>query len=173
MSSLTIPCHTIPYHTCQPQERILQIFSDLNITPPPPTGISSISIISNPNPNPLFDSSSGGSGGELESTRHLPPKKRRRNHNISVEAMSDAMEEAARVQKRRLAEAAALEESEESEDPSIIPGLQALLGVRGGRSKAGKWCCHLCGSSNKEPRCRCGCGKYIHRSCKTYGVCSK
>ena len=38
--------------------------------------------------------------------------------------------------------------------------------------KKTNWTCHVCGSADPQARARCACGKYIHKDCKTYGVCS-
>ena len=79
--------------------------------------------------------------------------------------------------KRMLVEAAALETS--MEDSFMNDHLDSLdrkkKTVRKTVKKTVKkttWTCHMCGSADPQARARCACGKYIHKDCKTYGVCS-
>ena len=75
--------------------------------------------------------------------------------------------------KRRLAEAAALETSMEesfmNEHPEKKKKKTKTIKTA---AKKTSWTCHVCGSGGPEARARCTCGKYIHKDCKTYGVCS-
>ena len=79
--------------------------------------------------------------------------------------------------KRRLAEAAALETSL---DDSFMNNRPASLKKKRKTTKkktAKKIVkkttlqCHVRGSATSQPRARCYCGKFIHKDCKTYGVC--
>ena len=77
--------------------------------------------------------------------------------------------------KRRLAEAAALETSMDdsfmNDHPDSLDRKKKKKTVKKTAKKT-NWTCHVCGSADPQARARCACGKYIHKDCKTYGVCS-
>ena len=72
--------------------------------------------------------------------------------------------------KRRLAEAAALETSMEESFMNEQPEKKKKKTTKKAVKKTA-WTCHVCGSSGPQPRARCTCGKFIHKDCKTFGVC--
>ena len=81
------------------------------------------------------------------------------------------------TKRRRLAEAAALETSMDdsfmNERPDSLKK-KKMIKKKANKKTAKKttWTCHVCGSAGPEARARCACGKFIHKECKTYGVCS-
>ena len=87
------------------------------------------------------------------------------------------------TKKRKLAELAALEETNVSLEDEFMSGeLQAKLtkgstseNTASSKASTGKsdtpWRCHLCGEGGRGGRTRCNCKKFIHHGCKTYGVC--
>ena len=81
------------------------------------------------------------------------------------------------TKRRRLAEAAALETSMDdsfmNERPESL-NKKMMIKKKNNKKTAKKttWTCHVCKSAGPQSRARCACGKFIHKDCKTYGMCS-